>query len=96
MLNDGLAAIQNAKSLRGLMVVTRDAEMEVIAKRVGARVLVTKSDDGQSAAVSAAAQQLAEEGVRKIMTLPGDVPLMTAAEIEAVAIQPTINRKYFI
>ena len=39
---------------------------------------------GQSAAVGHAAAVLAGEGVEGILTLPGDVPLVTAEEIEAV------------
>ena len=84
MLDDSLAAISRSTSLRGVLMVTGDPEACSMADRIGARILMTESDEGQSAAVSRAAEVLSDEGVQKIITLPGDVPLMTAAEIDIV------------
>lgn len=84
MLEDTLAAIRGAKSLHGLLVVTRDDGMRSLTDRMGARLLVTEADEGQSIAVAAAARFLSDEGIQNIITLPGDVPLMTASEIDTV------------
>jgi len=84
MLVDVMAAIAEARSLAGLLVVTREVEVQFLVSQYGARVLPTDTDDGQSAAVTAAAATLSREGVSEIITLAGDVPLMTAAEIDTV------------
>ncbi|MCP5093415.1 MAG: 2-phospho-L-lactate guanylyltransferase [Gammaproteobacteria bacterium] len=84
MLTDVMAAISHAKSLDGLVVVTRDAEVQILARRYRTRVLATDADEGQSVAVTEAAKILSCEGVQKIVTLPGDVPLIKATEIDTV------------
>lgn len=84
MLSDVLDAIGGARFLDGLMVITCDREFQELAARRGARVSDTAADLGQSAAVAAAAAQLSAEGVNNIITLPGDVPLLTAREIDSV------------
>ena len=84
MLNDVFAAINDATTLQGLLVVTRDAHAKAMAHEFGARVFEPPTDDGQSAAVAAAARMLSLEGVKSIITLPGDVPLMKSTDIDAV------------
>ena len=84
MLADFMLAISQAKLLAGLLVVTRDVEVQALVRKYGARLLLTDTDDGQSAAVTAGASMLAREGVSSIITLAGDVPLMTATEIDTV------------
>jgi len=84
MLGDVMTAISHAKSLDGLVVVTRDAEVQALARRYRATVLVADADEGQSAAVTEAAKMLSREGIQKIITLPGDVPLVKATEIDTV------------
>lgn len=84
MLDDVLKAISGARSLDGLMVVTQDPEFQELAERRGARVSDAAADDGQSAAVAAAATMLSAESINNIITLPGDVPLLAAAEIDSV------------
>jgi 2-phospho-L-lactate guanylyltransferase len=84
MLADVMSAISQSGSLAGLLVVTQDPEAQALAKSYRARILVTDADEGQSAAVTAAAIMLSREGVRNIITLPSDVPLMTATDIDTV------------
>ena len=84
MLEDVLATVSKARGLAGIVVVTRDGVAAEIARERGARVLSEDHNRGQSAAVGHAAAVLAGEGVEGILTLPGDVPLVTAEEIEAV------------
>lgn len=84
MLGDVFAAVGDAKSLHNLLVVTRDNDVRALAERFGARVLVTDADQGQSAAVTAGVTLLSAQGVNNIVTLAGDVPLMSATEIDTV------------
>jgi len=81
MLEDVLAALTATAGIAGLMVVTVDAQAGRLAARYGARLVETGARDGHTGAVAAAARLLAEEGRPGMLTLPGDIPLVTAAEI---------------
>ena len=65
-------------------MVTLDAKASALAQRYGARILTGTARDGHTAAVRAAAQLLASEGVAGILQLPVDIPLVTANEISLV------------
>ena len=84
MVEDVLAALAGADGLAGILVVTRDPEAAALAERHGARVLAEAENRGHTAAVAQAAALLAAEGAAGLIQIPGDVPLVTAAEIEAV------------
>jgi 2-phospho-L-lactate guanylyltransferase len=64
--------------------VTLDPWATDLARRSGARVLTEGARDGHTGSVTAAARVLASEGATGILTLPGDIPAVTPAEIEAV------------
>ncbi len=81
MLEDVLAALAGTPRLGGLAVVTVDAAARRLAGRYGARIIETGARDGHSGAVAAAARLLAAEGCPSMLTLPGDIPLVTPAEI---------------
>lgn len=84
MLEDVLAALSAAPELAGIAVVTLDAQAARLARRYGARIVEIGARDGHSGAVAAAARLLAGEGRAGMLTLPGDVPLVTPAEIAAL------------
>jgi len=84
MLEDVLAALTGAAGLAGVAVVTVDPVSDALARRMGARVLTAGARDGHTGAVTAAIRSLAAEGAAGMLTIPGDVPGVTAAEIEAV------------
>ncbi|MBV8510632.1 MAG: 2-phospho-L-lactate guanylyltransferase [Xanthobacteraceae bacterium] len=84
MLEDVLSAIAAASSLAGLVVVTADPIATQIAQRYGARLLSEGGEEGQTHAMRYAVEVLAAEGRRAILTLPIDIPLITAVEIDAV------------
>ena len=84
MFEDVLATVSRVRRLAGVMVVTRDSAAAEIAKARRARVLREDHNRGQSAAVGHAAAVLAGEGVASMLTLPGDVPLVTEEEIAAI------------
>jgi 2-phospho-L-lactate/phosphoenolpyruvate guanylyltransferase len=81
MLEDVLAALTAAPGLAGLLVVTVDPAARCVALRYGARLVEDGARDGHTGAVTAAARLLTAEGRASMLTLPGDVPLVTAAEI---------------
>jgi 2-phospho-L-lactate guanylyltransferase len=80
MLEDVLDALA-AAPLAGICLVTLDPFATAIARRVGARVLTEGAQDGHTGAVVAGARLLMAEGVGTILTVPGDIPRITADEV---------------
>jgi len=83
MLEDVLAALVDAP-LAGVVVNTVDPLATELARRYGARVVTDGARDGHSGAVAAMARLLGEEGRAGMLTVPGDIPRVTAAEIAAI------------
>ena len=84
MLEDVLAALAVARGLAGRLLVTTDAAAIRLAARYGAAYTGEAAAEGHTGAVMAAARRLAGEGRTGMLTLPGDIPLVTAAEIAAL------------
>jgi 2-phospho-L-lactate guanylyltransferase len=82
MLEDVLAALAQAP-LDGIMVNTLDPVAADLARRYGAHVVTDDARSGHTGAVTAMARILAAEG-HDMLTVPGDIPRVTAAEIAAV------------
>jgi 2-phospho-L-lactate/phosphoenolpyruvate guanylyltransferase len=82
MLEDVLAALAEAHGLAGRLLVTIDPAARDLASRYGASCIQNGARDGHTGAVMAAARHLAAEGHGALLTLPGDIPLVTAAEID--------------
>ena len=83
MLEDVLAALAGAP-LAGIMVNTLEPIAVELARRYGARVVTDDARSGHTGAVTAMARILAAEGREGMLTVPGDIPRVTAAEIAAV------------
>ena len=81
MLEDVRAALVETRGLAGRLLVTTDPAAIALAARYGAECLADGADAGHTGAVTAAARRLARDGQGGMLTVPGDVPLVTAAEI---------------
>ena len=81
MLEDVLAALAEASGLDGRLLVTTDPAAQRLASRYRADWLIDGAADGHTGAVAAAARHLTANGAAGMMTLPGDIPLITAEEI---------------
>jgi len=81
MLEDLLAALAEVPRLAGLALVTIDPAAIALAKQYGAECWADGARDGHTGAVTAAGRRLAKAGAAGMLTLPGDIPLVTAAEI---------------
>ena len=81
MLEDVLAALSEAPGLARRILVTIDPEAMRLASRYGFDCMTKGAEDGHTGAVASAARRLAAEGVRAMLTLPGDIPLVTSDEI---------------
>ena len=77
-----LTALAAARGLAGIAVVTIDPEATALANSFGARIITEGAQDGHTGAVDGARRVMAADA--GILTLPGDIPLVTAEEIEAV------------
>lgn len=84
MLEDVLAALAATPGLAGLAVVTVDRAAGGLAAEYGARVIEAGARDGHTGAVASAAKLLAEEGRSGMLTVPGDIPLVTPGEIASL------------
>jgi len=84
MAEDVLAALAASPALAGIIVVTIDETAAALAARYGAHMLTDGARDGQTGAVAAAARWLAREGKGAMLTIPGDVPLVTPDEIAQI------------
>jgi 2-phospho-L-lactate guanylyltransferase len=84
MLEDVLAAVGAAR-IDALWVVTRDAAVAEIARRFGASLLIEEANRGHTAAVADAQRRAREDGFAVFITIPGDVPCVGAAEVDALA-----------
>lgn len=81
MLGDVLAALSATPGLAGIVVVTIDPAAGRLAMSYGARIVELGARDGHTGAVAAAARFLRAKRRSGMLTLPGDIPLATPAEI---------------
>jgi 2-phospho-L-lactate guanylyltransferase len=81
MAEDVLAALSQASVLAGTIVVSDDAQARALGLRYGARVWTSGARAGHTGAVMAAARRLAEERREGMLTVPADVPCITADEV---------------
>lgn len=84
MLADVLRALA-AAGLGPVWVVTRDPEASALARGLGADALAEEANRGHTAAVAAARAQAVRRGARTFVTVPGDAPCVTPAELRVLA-----------
>ena len=83
LFRDVLTAAVGCSALDGVAVVTRDPDALALAGEAGAETLPDPGDLNGS--LDAAAQALADRGIERVLVLHADLPLVSAAAIEAVA-----------
>lgn len=83
MLEDVLAALASAPVDR-VVVVTPDAEVAAVAEGSGAMVVREPEGRGHTAAVERGIALCREWGATVMLTVPGDVPCLTADEVARV------------
>jgi 2-phospho-L-lactate guanylyltransferase len=89
MLEDVLDAVTAVKGLGGVILVTVDPQATGLARSYGAETIADGAHDGHTGAVIAGARHLIAGGRNTILTIPGDLPLVTALEIEQlIAVHP--------
>lgn len=81
LMVEDVLAVMCASDLEGVLVLTNEPEAAALAAAYGARVEGEPENLGQSEAVMRAMQILEAEGVGAALQLPGDIPGVSAAEI---------------
>jgi len=84
MLGDVLRALKAAR-LDHVWVVTRELAVAMLAHPLGAQPLAEEDNRGHTAAVARAQAEAMQLGASVFITVPGDVPCVTAEEIRALA-----------
>ena len=87
MFRDVLRQVRAARGLSGTFVVTGDDRVASIASAAGAEVLREHAEEGETAAVDFARLEMKNAGCEAALILPGDMPLVRAADIEQVLAQ---------
>lgn len=83
MFEDVMQALAAVPGLGGIAVVTLDAHATEIALRWGAEIWTDGAREGHTGAVTAAARRLEADGFT-MLTIPGDVPLISPTDISQV------------
>ncbi len=84
MLDDVLAALRQAATVERIALVTTDAHALSLAARWRFVVVDEGSGRGETGAVELAVKVCRELGASSLAVIPGDIPLLTAADVDCV------------
>ncbi len=84
MVEDVLTAVAGCVMVDDILVVTSDDRVADLARQHGGKTMPEPDSPGLINAVTAAARSLSAEGVGSMLFLPGDIPMVTAEELEVV------------
>jgi FO synthase len=84
MLDDVLTTLALVPSLEATIVVTRDREVAAAATARGAMMVQEREGADLNASIAAGLFEASARGAARALIIPGDVPLATPTEIEAV------------
>jgi len=87
MFRDVLSQVRIARGLVGTFVVTGDEKVAAIASAAGAEIIGEAEENGETAAVDFARLELKSAGCEAVLIIPGDMPLVRAADIEQLLAQ---------
>jgi 2-phospho-L-lactate/phosphoenolpyruvate guanylyltransferase len=96
MVTDVLMALRRTKAVAEVLLVTSEPAAEAIGRGYGATVLVDDREDGQSAAVSIGIAHAIEEGVPRVLLVPGDTPAVDPAQLDELLDRPITGRSVVI
>ncbi len=82
MLESMLAAIAQARTVDRVYVVSADRRLLEHANAHGAELIEEGRPQGLNAAVALAARKIESEGATRLLTIPGDVPLLEPTELD--------------
>lgn len=84
MLKDVCAALAGVQPRASVALVTSDPFATALARHYGFEIIVDNDNLGESEAIAMATSEAQKRGAEFTMVLPGDIPLLLAAEVESV------------
>jgi 2-phospho-L-lactate guanylyltransferase len=84
MLDDVLAALRQASTLQRIALVTTDPHALSLAAQWSFTVVDEGSPRGETGAVELAVKACRELGASSLAVIPGDIPLLTAADVDCI------------
>jgi 2-phospho-L-lactate guanylyltransferase len=86
MLDDVLRALRASTAVKEIVVVSREPDAERLAAQYGTHYLPEEEND-LSLAVTQGGRYISARGGTSLLCVPGDVPLVSASEIDGLAAQ---------
>jgi 2-phospho-L-lactate guanylyltransferase len=87
MFREVLGQVLGARGLAETFIVTADNRVNEIACGLGAQVIREETEKGETEAVDFARLKLKASGREAVLIIPGDLPLVRSADIEAILAQ---------
>jgi 2-phospho-L-lactate/phosphoenolpyruvate guanylyltransferase len=84
MLDDVLTALRQASTVERIALVTTAPHALGLAAQWGFEVVDEGSGRGETGAVELAVKVCREQGASSLAVIPGDIPLLTAADVDCV------------
>jgi len=84
MLQDVLRALSRCSHREHVALVSGDARAHRLARQYGFRIIDDPEDPGETGAIEMATRAAIERGAEFTLVLPGDVPLINAAEVNQI------------
>ena len=84
MLFDVLDGVNSLRDRPEVALVTSDDFATHLAKQFGFDVIADESNLGETAAIAMATELCESRGVESTLVIPGDIPLVTAGELEQI------------
>ncbi|MBO0769472.1 MAG: 2-phospho-L-lactate guanylyltransferase [Solirubrobacterales bacterium] len=95
MFSDVLTALRRTSAIDRVVVVSADNGVQRIAGGHGAEVL-EDTDSGHSDAAAVGIAWALEQGVERVLLVPGDTPLLDPGELTELLAMPTDDRSVLI
>jgi 2-phospho-L-lactate guanylyltransferase len=95
MFSDVLVALRRVASLEQIIVVSGDRTAQRIAGGYGATV-VEDDERGHNAAVMQGIDAALEDGIERVLLVPGDCPLLDPKELEELFAHPAGERSVLV
>lgn len=95
MFADALVALGRVPSLERIVVVSGDRVAQRIAGGYGASV-VEDDERGHNTAATQGIRAVLEDGIERALLVPGDCPLLSPADLDALLTHPTGERSALI
>ncbi len=95
MFSDVLVALRRVPALEQIIVVSGDRVAQRIAQGYGATV-VEDDERGHNTAATKGIATAIEDGIERVLLVPGDCPLMDARELEELLVRPAGQRSALV